>query len=241
MSIFHDDTCRNQCAACHAGAGPVMAGSLQSMCGRFTRRFSWREVHTFLRLGTPTPALNLRPRYNLAPSRNAAVVRDENGERRLSMLRWGLIPGWAKDPSIGHKLIDARAETAAVKPSFRAAYSKRRCLVPTVCAKVEQPRPSPSPFDPRWPTRTPGAPRGRGPGPGGRHGGQMARRVFPHWLTTTPSISSPPPAGRVAGTSRFREPTMGTMVMPCFAVSRSRSPRQFSLRPHVPSQGPVAP
>ena len=100
------------------------------MCGRFTQRFSWREVHTFLRLGTPGPALNLRSRYNLAPSQNASVVRDEDGERRLSMLRWGLIPGWAKDPSIGHKLINARAETAAVKPSFRAAYSKRRCLVP---------------------------------------------------------------------------------------------------------------
>ena len=109
---------------------PALAGSLQSMCGRFTQRFSWREVHTFLRLGTPGSALNLRPRYNLAPSQNAAVVRDEDGERRLSMLRWGLIPGWAKDPSIGHRLINARAETAAVKPSFRGAYSKRRCLVP---------------------------------------------------------------------------------------------------------------
>ena len=62
------------------------------MCGRFTQRFSWREVHSFLRLGTPGPALNLRPRYNLAPNQNAAVVRDEDGERHLSMLRWGLIP-----------------------------------------------------------------------------------------------------------------------------------------------------
>ena len=100
------------------------------MCGRFTQRFSWREVHSFLRLGIPGPALNLRSRYNLAPSQNAAVVREEDGERRLSMLRWGLIPGWAKDPNIGHKLINARAETAAVKPSFRSAYSRRRCLVP---------------------------------------------------------------------------------------------------------------
>ena len=56
-----------------------MAGSLQSMCGRFTQRFSWREVHTFLRLGTAAPALNLRPRYNLALSQNAAVARDEDG------------------------------------------------------------------------------------------------------------------------------------------------------------------
>ena len=100
------------------------------MCGRFTQRFSWREVHSFLRLGTPGPALNLRPRYNLAPSQNAAVVREEDGEPRLCMLRWGLIPRWAKDPNIGHKLINARAETAAVKPSFRSAYSRRRCLVP---------------------------------------------------------------------------------------------------------------
>ena len=99
------------------------------MCGRFTQRFSWREVHAFLRLGGG-PAANLRPRYNLAPSQNAAVVRNDCGERRLSMLRWGLIPAWAQEPRIGHKLFNARAETAAVKPSFRAAFSKRRCLVP---------------------------------------------------------------------------------------------------------------
>ena len=99
------------------------------MCGRFTQRFSWREVHAFLHLGD-APAANLRPRYNLAPSQNAAAVRNDGGGRRLSMLRWGLIPAWAKDPGIGNKLINARSETAAMKPSFRAAFSKRRCLVP---------------------------------------------------------------------------------------------------------------
>ena len=98
------------------------------MCGRFTQRFSWQDLQAFLRLGGP--AANLRPRYNLAPSQSAAVVRGDAAGRRLSMLRWGLIPAWAKDPAIGHKLINARAETAAVKPSFRAAFSKRRCLVP---------------------------------------------------------------------------------------------------------------
>ena len=98
------------------------------MCGRFTQRFSWREVHALLSLSGPAP--NLRPHYNLAPSQSAAVVRGDGGERTLSMLRWGLIPGWAKDPNIGHKLINARAETAATKPSFRAAFAKRRCLVP---------------------------------------------------------------------------------------------------------------
>ena len=98
------------------------------MCGRFTQRFSWREVHAFLSL--IGPAANLRPRYNLAPSQSAAVVRGDAGGRRLSLLRWGLIPAWAKEPNIGHRLINARAETVAVKPSFRAAFAKRRCLVP---------------------------------------------------------------------------------------------------------------
>ena len=99
------------------------------MCGRFTQRYSWREVHAFLNL--QGPARNLRPRYNVSPSQEVAAVRaGEDGRRRLSMLRWGLIPGWAKDPRIGYKLINARSETASVKPSFRAAFRARRCLVP---------------------------------------------------------------------------------------------------------------
>ena len=98
------------------------------MCGRFLQRFSWAEMHALLHIAGP--AANLRPRYNLAPSQSAAVVRSGDGERRLSLLRWGLIPAWAKDPGIGHKLINARAEMAAAKPAFRAAFAKRRCLVP---------------------------------------------------------------------------------------------------------------
>ena len=98
------------------------------MCGRFTQMYSWEEVHAFLSLiGEPQ---NLRPRYNVSPSQNVAVVRPEEGGRRLSMLRWGLLPPWAKDVNIGYKLINARAETAHEKPSFRSAFKKRRCLVP---------------------------------------------------------------------------------------------------------------
>ena len=97
------------------------------MCGRLTQRLSWREIHALLSFGGP--AANLRPRYNLAPSQDASVVRNDAGERRLSLLRWGLIPAWTKDPGIGHKLINARAETAAVKRAFRAAFAKRRCRV----------------------------------------------------------------------------------------------------------------
>ena len=98
------------------------------MCGRFTQRMTWRELHERMGLlGTP---LNLRPRYNVAPSQDVAVVRADDDGRTLTMLRWGLIPSWAGEPNIGYKLINARAETAAQKPSFRAAYRNRRCLIP---------------------------------------------------------------------------------------------------------------
>ena len=98
------------------------------MCGRFTQRFTWAQIHEYLSFfGTPW---NLRPRYNVAPSQQVAAVREEEGGRRLSMLRWGLIPGWAKEPNIGYKLINARTETASTKPAFRAAWRNRRCLIP---------------------------------------------------------------------------------------------------------------
>ena len=99
------------------------------MCGRFTQRMTWRELHERMDLiGTP---LNLRPRYNVAPGQDVAVVRPgTGGGRGLAMLRWGLTPSWAKDPAIAWKLIIARSETAAEKPSFRAAFRHRRCLIP---------------------------------------------------------------------------------------------------------------
>ena len=92
------------------------------MCGRFTQRLSWREVHELMSL--LGPARNLRPRYNVAPAQTVAVVRAGPEGRMLSMLRWGLIPAWAKESNIGYKLINARAGTAHEKPSFRAAVAK---------------------------------------------------------------------------------------------------------------------
>ena len=98
------------------------------MCGRFTQRMTWRELHERMGLlGTP---LNLRPRFNVAPSQDVAVVRANDDGRTLAMLRWGLIPSWAREPNIGYKLINARSETAAEKPSFRSAWRNRRCLIP---------------------------------------------------------------------------------------------------------------
>ena len=73
----------------------------------------------------------MSPRYNVAPSQEIPIVRqDAQGTRELAFTRWGLIPSWAKDPAIGNSLINARAETVAEKPSFRAAYRHRRCIIP---------------------------------------------------------------------------------------------------------------
>jgi putative SOS response-associated peptidase YedK len=73
----------------------------------------------------------IRKRFNIAPTQEAPVVRTaESGAREVAMLRWGLVPSWARDLSIGNRMINARSETAAEKPSFRQALRKRRCLVP---------------------------------------------------------------------------------------------------------------
>lgn len=68
--------------------------------------------------------------YNIAPTDRAAVLRLDDQRTKVSMLRWGLIPFWAKDKAIGNRLINARAETVAEKPAYRAAYKHRRCLIP---------------------------------------------------------------------------------------------------------------
>jgi putative SOS response-associated peptidase YedK len=71
----------------------------------------------------------LTPRYNIAPTQSVIVVND-TGQRQIVQMRWGLIPSWAKDESIGNRMVNARAETIAEKPAFRAALKKRRCLIP---------------------------------------------------------------------------------------------------------------
>ncbi len=73
----------------------------------------------------------IRRRFNIAPSQEAPVIRPaKDGTREVAMLRWGLVPFWAKDLSIGSKLINARSETVAEKPAFRQAFKSRRCVVP---------------------------------------------------------------------------------------------------------------
>lgn len=97
------------------------------MCGRFAF-YSPSEAATAL--FSVTSSVEVQPRYNIAPTQFIAAIRNnEDAERELVMLRWGLIPFWAKDPSIGSRMINARAETVAEKPAYRAAYRHRRCIV----------------------------------------------------------------------------------------------------------------
>jgi len=72
----------------------------------------------------------VEPRYNLTPGRAVAVVRESEGKRRLDALQWGLVPFWAKDPTIGRRLINARLDSVAEKPAYREAWRRRRCLIP---------------------------------------------------------------------------------------------------------------
>jgi putative SOS response-associated peptidase YedK len=99
------------------------------MCGRFTLASSGEAIATLFDL-SEVPAV--APRYNIAPTQPVAAVRasHQDGGRELTYLLWGLIPPWAQDPAIGSRMINARAETAAEKPSFRGALKYRRCLVP---------------------------------------------------------------------------------------------------------------
>ncbi len=96
------------------------------MCGRFTIKAKTEQLHEAVRGLTITEWRG--PRYNVAPTQPVPTVRNLEG-RRVEWLRWGLVPAWAKDASIGSRLINARAETLAVKPAFRAALATRRCVV----------------------------------------------------------------------------------------------------------------
>jgi putative SOS response-associated peptidase YedK len=103
------------------------------MCGRFTNRFTWRELVELYRITEPylRPISNLEPRFNFAPTQTGIVVRlDSEGRREPAMMRWGLVPSWAKDETGAGKCINAKAETVADKPAFRAAFKLRPCLVP---------------------------------------------------------------------------------------------------------------
>jgi len=97
------------------------------MCGRFTTQRGTREMAALYDAAPTGEALG--PSYNVAPGQLVQTVVVVQGARVLAPMRWGLIPSWAKEPAIGNRLINARAETAAEKPSFRKALRERRCLI----------------------------------------------------------------------------------------------------------------
>ncbi|MGI9235837.1 MAG: SOS response-associated peptidase [Woeseiaceae bacterium] len=100
------------------------------MCGRFA---FYSPAEAAAALFGVSASVDMKPRYNIAPTQDIAAIRNrvegDGDERELVMLRWGLVPFWAKDPSIGNRMINARAETVAEKPSYRAAFRHRRCVV----------------------------------------------------------------------------------------------------------------
>jgi putative SOS response-associated peptidase YedK len=97
------------------------------MCGRFSQRSPSKKIAEKFEVEDVPP---LFERYNVSPAQAVLAVRQGAGGREAVFLKWGLVPRWAKDPLIGNKLINARSETVAEKPSFREAFSRRRCLVP---------------------------------------------------------------------------------------------------------------
>lgn len=127
----------------------LTAGRLGSMCGRFTLKTDPKVIASQFKVSSiailegriadlTSPSIPVgqietdvfQPNFNVAPTHQIPAVVSQNDETLLAAFSWGLVPNWAKDPSIGSRMINARSETAAEKPSFRSALAKRRCIVP---------------------------------------------------------------------------------------------------------------
>ena len=100
------------------------------MCGRFVSARKRAELLEEFAVQRDAVGADREPDYNVAPTKRIYTVLDHRDERELRQVRWGLVPSWAKDTKGGARLINARAETVAVKPAFRAAFARRRCLIP---------------------------------------------------------------------------------------------------------------
>src|SRR4051812_6067567 len=96
------------------------------MCGRFSQTAGPDGVKQRFDLSDVS---DVRVRYNIAPTQDVPVVIESRGAHHLQSMRWGLVPRWSKDPSVGSKMINARGESVHEKPSFRDAFRSRRCLV----------------------------------------------------------------------------------------------------------------
>jgi putative SOS response-associated peptidase YedK len=98
------------------------------MCGRFVSSSPPDEIAKYF--DAEAPDVELEPSYNVAPTNDVYAVTEDGGVRRVEAFHWGLVPSWAKDPKIGSKMINARAEGIATKNAYRSAFKKRRCIIP---------------------------------------------------------------------------------------------------------------
>jgi putative SOS response-associated peptidase YedK len=99
------------------------------MCGRFSNKARPEQIEKEFKVGAKNPGI-YKPRYNIAPTQMIDTVIEKTGERIIEQLKWGLVPSWSKDPEMGNRMINARAETITEKPSFREAFKSRRCIIP---------------------------------------------------------------------------------------------------------------
>ena len=130
------------------------------MCGRVKLDSDFSEIKIAFRIPPERPAPNFAPSWNVAPTDPQPIVRYDAkaGERSLDVMRWGLIPYWAKDMRLGASMVNAMAETVDTKSAFRAAFERRRCLVPVdnfyewqrTGPKKSSPTPSRSPTAASW-------------------------------------------------------------------------------------------
>lgn len=98
------------------------------MCGRIAQYYTWRELHELY--GLTGPALNIEPRYNIAPTTDIVAIRGATGKRIPSIMRWGLVPSWWKDDNPPTHAFNARSEGIAAKPMWRKIFNSQRCIVP---------------------------------------------------------------------------------------------------------------
>ncbi len=99
------------------------------MCGRFVKKSSGEELRKRFGFDDPAQGVLLEPSFNIAPSQEQPILIVAQDRRILAMMKWGLVPYWSKDPKIGYKMINARAEGVDQKPSFKTPIKRKRCII----------------------------------------------------------------------------------------------------------------
>ena len=102
------------------------------MCGRFTKNYTWQQIHAMYQLNVPAAIPNMQPSFNVCPTDPADVILPNEGGKELQQMRWGLVPFWWTKPLKELRLatFNARVETVETKPFFREPFKQRRCLMP---------------------------------------------------------------------------------------------------------------